>query len=64
MEFERETRGSGEDFASCGGLGRSGRAGGREEGGERGEWREDGGLEVAEVTSEVSGAPISVLLQL
>lgn len=38
MEFERETRGSGEDFVGGGGLGRPGRAGGREEGRERGEW--------------------------
>lgn len=36
--FERETRGSGEDFVGGGGLGRPGRAGGREEGRERGEW--------------------------
>lgn len=55
MEFER---GSGEDLATSGGLGRPGRAGGREEGGARGEGREDGGLEVAVETSEVSGAPV------
>lgn len=64
MESERETRGSGEDFATSGGLGRPGRAGGRDEGGERGEGREDGGQEVAEETSEVSSAPVTGLLWL
>lgn len=59
-ESERGTRGGGEDFASCGGLGRPGRAGGREEGGERGEWREGGGLEVAEEASGGSRAPTAI----
>lgn len=61
-EFERETRGSGEDFAGGGGLGRPGRAGGREEGRERGERREDGGSTVVEQTSGVSSSPIRVLM--
>lgn len=64
LELERETRGSSEGFASCGGLGRPGRAGGRKEGGKRGEWREGGGLEGAEEMSAVSGAPIRVLVWL
>lgn len=63
-EFERETRGSGKDFASCGGLGRPGRAGGRAEGGGRGQWRLDGGLEVAEEMSAVSSSPFSGLVWL
>lgn len=61
MEFDRETRGSGEDFAGSGGLGRPGRVGGREEGRE---WREDGGSEVVEEMSGVSSAPIRVLVLL
>lgn len=62
MEFERATRGGGEDFVGGGGLGRPGRAGGREEGRERDEWREDGGSAVVEEISGVSGAPIRVLV--
>lgn len=58
MEFEEETRGSGGDFVGSGGLGRPGRAGGRDDGREGGE---GGGLEVGEQPSGVSSAPVRAL---